>query len=579
MNTKTNNLFKTFKITACVQVCAAILFTLFSVSFHADISLLAFPLCLVYTGIYVYFTIIKIVKETNGKYFITVEKLNSYLPYLFLVAFIIRRAGDNGTSFAYDLITVFLWVIVFVTTIILTRTQNEKKADALTENWAVKPSFKKPKGKFRVIWEIFDWLDAIVWALFTVMLVQIFIFQLYTIPSESMVPTFLIKDKVAVSKFDCGPKFPLTDIGLPDFRKYKRGDTIVLRNPHYTIDRKSEVKSVTSQLIYMLTLMQVNINRDEDGQPKADPLVKRICGLPGEQLVMQDGVLYTRTASSDEWTPSQMDEKYASWNLNTLNQNIKSKVQRIPLSQDDYQTLLSFEEERRKYDLPAAKVQAQLLTDKMKTFVSANDKSSLFTPPSLLMYEFFDLNNIQDLTRRIMTQKGGIEWFEEFVNSAFDNLNSSKDIYTESNYKLNAMAKICFANLSCRYAQLIRDNVSATNWASDSILSENIKLAQKLVWYVQMILDSRNMPVFPACDSNGNPQYIPSDSYFMMGDNRFNSLDLRHSNDYFLKTLTGQDSNSFTYMSIMNPQYINKKYVIGKPVFRFWPASRMARIR
>ena len=161
MNTKTNNLFKTFKITAYIQVCAAILFTLFSVSFHADISLLAFPLCLVYTGIYVYFTIIKLVKETNGKYFITVEKLNSYLPYLFLVAFIIRRAGDNGTSFAYDLITVFLWVIVFVTTIILTRTQNEKKADALTENWAVKPSFKKPKGKFRVIWEIFDCLRHI----------------------------------------------------------------------------------------------------------------------------------------------------------------------------------------------------------------------------------------------------------------------------------------------------------------------------------------------------------------------------------------------------------------------------------
>ena len=35
--------------------------------------------------------------------------------------------------------------------------------------------------------------------------------QLYEIPSESMVPTFLIKDRAAVSKIDCGPKFPLTD--------------------------------------------------------------------------------------------------------------------------------------------------------------------------------------------------------------------------------------------------------------------------------------------------------------------------------------------------------------------------------
>ncbi len=177
-----------------------------------------------------------------------------------------------------------------------------------------------------------------------------------------------------------------------------------------------------------------------------------------------------------------------------------------------------------------------------------------------------------------MTQKGGIEWFEEFVNSAFDNLNSSKDIYTESNYKLNAMAKICFANLSCRYAQLIRDNVSAANWASDSILSENIKLAQKLVWYVQMILDSRNMPVFPACDSNGNPQYIPSDSYFMMGDNRFNSLDLRHSSSQKETALTKSDPLSVTYYSFIAPQYINKKYIIGKPVLRFWPLNRFGKV-
>ena len=68
--------------------------------------------------------------------------------------------------------------------------------------------------------------------IFTVLIFQIFLLQLYEIPSESMVPTFLVKDRVFVSKIDCGPKFPLTEVGLPDFRKYKRGDTIVLRNPH-----------------------------------------------------------------------------------------------------------------------------------------------------------------------------------------------------------------------------------------------------------------------------------------------------------------------------------------------------------
>ena len=57
----------------------------------------------------------------------------------------------------------------------------------------------------------------------------------------------------------------------------------------------------------MLSLMTVNLNKDENGEMKADPLVKRITGLPGEQLVMQDGVLYVRTKDSDEFIPSKID--------------------------------------------------------------------------------------------------------------------------------------------------------------------------------------------------------------------------------------------------------------------------------
>ena len=156
--------------------------------------------------------------------------------------------------------------------------------------------------------------------------------QLYVIPSESMVPTFLVKDRVFVTKLNCGPKFPLTEIGLNDFTKYKRGNIVVVRNPHYKIDRQSEIKTVTSQLVYMLTFMAVNMNTDENGNPKYDPLVKRVCGLPGEQLVMQDGVLYRRTKDNDVFTPVQEDAKYACWDLSKLNNSILTKVETLPLS-------------------------------------------------------------------------------------------------------------------------------------------------------------------------------------------------------------------------------------------------------
>lgn len=595
------NTFNRFKITSYIELCAATIFSFFNLSFHADISLLAFPLSLIFTIILAYFFYFKIVKQTNGKFYIVVQKMTSYLPYVLLVAFILRRAGTFGTPYWYDLITVLLWGVIFVCALMITRMMNEKRSKQLTENWKIQPSFKKPKGLARLFYEIVDWVDAIVWALCTVMLVQIFIFQLYTIPSESMVPTFLIKDRVAVSKIDCGPKFPLTDIGLPDFRKYKRGDSIVLRNPHYTIDRKSEVKSVASQLIYMLTLMQVNLNRDENGEPKADPLVKRITGLPGEQLVMQDGVLYTRTKNSDEWTPSTMDEKYACWDLSSINKQLLTSVQTYPLSlvstqynqlgqrvntseivsssKQGYEKMLELEEERRNYDLTVASFNAQNLVSDLSVSVSLPENAQEFTEPSLQIYQMFANNNVQDLTKKILTQKGGFEWFEKFMTSWISSKDNVRDMYEESNFKLNVMTKICFGNMVVRYADLIRNSVSSTLWSSDSVLNENMENANNLIWYVQFLLDSRNMRVFPSCDDDGNPQYIPENCYFMMGDNRFNSLDLRHSDDYFVANLTSDDSMSFTYQSILAPQYVNKKYIIGKPVFRFWPLSRLARIR
>ena len=64
----------------------------------------------------------------------------------------------------------------------------------------------------------------------------------------------------------------------------------------------------------------------------------------------------------------------------------------------------------------------------------------------------------------------------------------------------------------------------------------------------------------------------------MMGDNRFNSLDLRHSYEQKEKALTNEDPLSVTYYSMMAPQYINKKYIVGKPVFRFWPLGRLGKV-
>lgn len=585
--------FKILNIFYDIQLTAAILFSFFCLSFNADVSLLAFPISVIYTAVTIYYVLYKLMLKTDGKYITPAVKLTEYLPYVLFIAFIFRRAGNKETSYAVDLITVLLWLIIFVFAFVNSKMLAPKKPEKKNKkdgiknpylrnkvfsSWEVVPVVKKYKGTNWLIYQIVDLVDAVVWAIFTVLIFQIFVAQLYTIPSESMVPTFLVKDRVAVSKIDCGPKFPLTDVGLPDFRKYKRGDTIVLRNPHYTINRQSEVKNVISQLVYMLTIMQVNLNKDEYGEEKADPLVKRITGLPGEQLVMQDGVLYVRTKESDEFVPSEIDAKYAKWNLNGIKgvSLAEGTLHELPLSEREYQIMTEFEDFRRNYDLDKAAEEVQQIAADLRSLCKGNSLSGDFSEPRLIHEDL--LNYVQEFATRITTQNGGIEWFTEFVTSWIDSKDKERDYYSEANYRLNVISKIAFAKLVYRYTELSVLGVSAAEQNVDEEITDLLNDTKIVYWYVKYLLDERNMPLFPANDANGNPTYIPDNCYFMMGDNRFNSFDLRHANKLSVKALSEDDPKSMQYYSYMAPQYIHKKYIIGKPIFRFMPLYRIGRV-
>ena len=568
--------FKRLKLFIFIELAAAAIFTLLNLSFHADISLLAFPLSMIYLAVTCWFLLKKLVFDTDGTYIYAAIKLNEYLPYFLFITFIIRRAGKTGTPFIVDVLAVISWFVIFVLAFFNSRVLYPEKNIKIVQGWKIIPVERKFKGFAKVVYEFVDWIDAFFWSIFTVLIFQIFLMQLYEIPSESMVPTFLIKDRVFVSKIDCGPKFPLTEVGLPDFRKYKRGDTIVLRNPHYSMDRKSEVKTVTSQLIYMFSLMTINLNKDTDGELKADPLVKRITGLPGEQLVMQDGTLYRRTASSDVFEPVQLDSKYAVWNLNSVNPKLKSNIQHFPFNTEKYQQMLDYEEARRNYDLASAEFQAKELARQFYNLRVVNKDAGKFTAPEL--YEGILFRNRMEIFKNMYLQEGGAEWFEKFMTSWIPSKNDLRDYYSESNYRLNVMAKIIFGKMMVEYAKYYSDGFNQSQWDSQKVIKGLMDEIELHYWYVQNLLDSRNMPVFPANDAAGNPQYIPENCYFMIGDNRFNSLDLRHSYDYKETALAKTDPLSISYYSIMSPQYINKKYIIGKPVFRFWPLGRLGKV-
>lgn len=81
---------------------------------------------------------------------------------------------------------------------------------------------KKKKSPLR------EWIDAAVFAIIAATLIRTFIFEAYTIPTPSMEKTLLVNDFLFVSKISYGPRVPMTPLAVPfthhtlPFTKYSK---------------------------------------------------------------------------------------------------------------------------------------------------------------------------------------------------------------------------------------------------------------------------------------------------------------------------------------------------------------------
>ena len=91
-----------------------------------------------------------------------------------------------------------------------------------------------------------------------VLLLRSFVVEPFRIPSASMMPTLLIGDFILVNKFDYGIRLPVINAKIIVNRMPRRGDVIVFRYPE-----------------------------DPD-----IPFIKRVVGLPGDQVVYRDKTLF-----------------------------------------------------------------------------------------------------------------------------------------------------------------------------------------------------------------------------------------------------------------------------------------------
>ena len=157
---------------------------------------------------------------------------------------------------------------------------------------------KKAKQKKRHV--IIEWLDAFLWAAFVVLLINQYLFQAYQIPTPSMENTLKISDRIFVNKLIYGPELLPGIIKLPGYRVPTRNKIIIFESPTYL--SKGTLFDIVQRVLYMLTLSLIDIDRDENGQPRAHFLIKRAIGVAGDRLRIRMGEVEIKPPGIRSWT-------------------------------------------------------------------------------------------------------------------------------------------------------------------------------------------------------------------------------------------------------------------------------------
>ena len=353
---------------------------------------------------------------------------------------------------------------------------------------------------------LMSWVDAIVYALVLVYFLFLFVGQNYQIPSSSLEKTLLTGDFLWVNKMVYGPRVPQTPIHFPlaqnmlpffncksyietpqlDYHRLKglrnveRGDIVVFNFPAGDTVAMNMPNPDYYTLCYELGREAVWANKARFGEiiyrpvDRRDNYVKRCIGLPGDSLRITEGVIYINGKALPE--PDNVQFRYV---VSTTDRITDEEFDELGVSADDRNG------GRGGYELP--------LTHSMVEALKKNKK----------------VTNIERVTDQLLQERAP-QFYESSVMTSYP---VGVDLgWTPNNYGTIYIPK----------------RGGTVSFATPEDMKRNLALYRRCITtYEGNSLEVKNGQVI----INGQPATsytFKMDYYWMMGDNRDNSLDSRY---------------------------------------------------